>query len=163
MVLVHGANPHQYASRLHQKRYYQPITCRSIQDQKNNMRYGKLTPLHCDWVSSVQHSSLCEVEAFVVNTRKAVERGNGVWNRDRKWMLKQGLSQIWLPEYLTSSYKKLDFRCETPWICNYLASLNEHRRQRKQWWSEYGRKVVTQEFQLWGTLHWRIGQTTGTR
>lgn len=97
-------------------------------------------------MSSVQHSSLCEVEAFVVNTRKAVERGNGVWNRDRKWMLKQGLSQIWLPEYLTSSYKKLDFRCETPWICNYLASLNEHRRQRKQWRSEYGRKVVTQEF-----------------
>lgn len=46
---------------------------------------------------SWQHSSLCEVEAFVVNTRKAVERGNGVWNHYRKCMLKQGLSQIWLP------------------------------------------------------------------
>lgn len=46
---------------------------------------------------SGQHRSLCEVEAFVVNTRKAVERGNGVWNHYRKCMLKQGLSQIWLP------------------------------------------------------------------
>lgn len=46
---------------------------------------------------SWQHSSLCEVEAFVVNTRKAVERGNGVWNHYRKCMLKQGLSQLWLP------------------------------------------------------------------
>lgn len=50
--------------------------------------------MHCVQEPSGQHSSLCEVEAFVVNTRKAVERGNGVWNRDRKWMLKHGLSQI---------------------------------------------------------------------
>lgn len=63
-------------------------------------QWRKSEKCSCVWDArepSWQHSSLCEVEAFVVNTRKAVERGNGVWNHYRKCMLKQGLSQLWLP------------------------------------------------------------------